>query len=237
MALEPSGAASVTAVEMHRGDSAFELRTALSEVDARAQWVERYLQARLPTVDVDPSKIEFDPKKGRLAFGARSAGVGRREGDEIAVPLAGSRTYTSSLAPLPPARRTLPVVLPSGLAPSEQRYKTTIVAPKGYHFAELPPGGKVDGGDLGRASLDLKKGSAPNTVVVDLDVVIDKSTIPLAQYPAFRQMLQRVDALTHRVVRLVPDGAPVVETKPAAPQPASPATKPAEKRPPAPKKP
>jgi hypothetical protein len=223
VSLEPTGAAAVTAVEQHRGDSAFELRMALSEADARGQWVERYLQARLPTVDIDPAKIDFDPKKGRLAFAARSAGVGRLEGDEIAVPLAGARTYTTSLAPLPPARRTLPVVLPPGLAPSQQRYRTTIVAPKGYRFAELPPGGKVDGGDLGRASLEVKPGAAANTVFVDLDVVIDKSTIPLAQYPAFRQMLQRIDALTHRVVRLVPDGtAPAAKTPTPEPKQAGP---------------
>lgn len=212
--LEPSGAATIAARERHRGDAAFELRTALSEADARAQWVERYVQSRVPTIEVEP-EVQFDPASGLLAYRARSAGLGRREGDEIAVPLAGSRTYTSTFAPLSPKNRTLPVVLPPGLAPSEQRVRTTFVAPKGYRFAELPPGGKVDGGELGRGTLELKPGTAPNTVVVDLSVVLDKSTISLAEYPAFRTMLQRIDALTHRVVRLVPEAA----QRPAAPRP------------------
>lgn len=214
--LEPNGAATIAATERHRGDAAFELRTALSEADARAQWVERYVQSRVPTIEVEP-EVKFEPATGLLAYRARSAGLGRREGEEIAVPLAGSRTYTSTFAPLSPKNRTLPVVLPPGLAPSEQRVRTTFVAPKGYRFAELPPGGKVDGGDLGRGTLELKPGTAPNTVVVDLSVVLDKSTISLAEYPAFRTMLQRIDALTHRVVRLVPDGA--AAPRPAAPRP------------------
>lgn len=214
--LEPSGAASIVAVEQHRGDAAFELRTALSEADARAQWVERYVQSRVPTIEVEPD-IQFDPTSGKLAYKAKSAGFGRREGDEIAVPLAGSRTYTSTFAPLPPKSRTLPVVLPPGLAPSEQRVRSTLVAPRGYRFAELPLGGKVDGGDLGRATIEVKRGTRPNTVIVDLTVVLDKSTIPLAEYPSFRSMLQRVDALTHRVVRLVPEAT----SSAAAPAPAA----------------
>jgi transglutaminase-like putative cysteine protease/Flp pilus assembly protein TadD len=205
VALEPTGAATIVATERHRGDAAFELRTALSEADARAQWVERYVQGRVPTIEVEPD-VRFDPETGLLAYRARSAGLGRREGDEIAVPLAGSRTYTSTFAPLPPRSRTLPVVLPPGLAPSEQRMKTTIVAPRGYRFAELPLGGEVDGGELGRGKLEVKPG-APGTVVVDLSVVLDRSTIPLSEYAAFRSMLQRIDALTHQVVRLVPEAA------------------------------
>jgi hypothetical protein len=204
--LSPTGAGDLVASEKHMGDAAFELRTNLGQSDARAQWVEQYLASGwFPTVQVKPA-IEFasDLPNGAavLRYEARSEGLARREGDELAVPVSEGNTLTSQLAPL--VKRTLPVVLPPGLAPGHQTRTISIVAPPGFAFADLPPGGEEQGGEFGSARLEFKRGAGANTVVVKRTVVFDLSTIPLEKYPAWRGWLQRVDGLMHRMVRLVP---------------------------------
>ncbi|MGK3999142.1 transglutaminase domain-containing protein [Sorangium sp. So ce1024] len=206
IALEPSGAGELTAKERHVGDAAFELRSNLAEADARAQWVEQYLAyGWFPTVDVKPRvafQADLPHGAASLEYEARSEGFARREGAELSVPLSGTSTMTSQLAPL--VKRTLPVVLPPNLAPRHHHRTITIVAPAGYTFAELPPGGDEDGGEFGRATLSFARVPGRNAVVVKERVVLDRSTIPVAQYAAWRSWLQRVDALQHRMVRLVP---------------------------------
>ncbi|WP_437621549.1 transglutaminase domain-containing protein [Sorangium sp. So ce1151] len=206
IALLPSGAGELAAKERHIGDAAFELRSNLAEADARAQWVEQYLAyGWFPTVDVKP-KVAFQADLAHgaasLEYEARSEGLARREGAELSVPLSGTSTMTSQLAPL--VKRTLPVVLPPSIAPRHHHRTITIVAPAGYTFAELPPGGDENGGEFGRATLSFAKVPGKNAVVVKERVVLDRSTIPVAQYAAWRGWLQRVDGLQHRMVRLVP---------------------------------
>ncbi len=212
--LSPSGAGELSADERHSGDAAFELRMNLKQPDARAQWVEQYLASGwFPTVQVT-GDIDFKPDLPKgvaiLKYRAHSEGLGRREGDELAVPLAESSTLTSQLAPL--VQRTLPVVLPPRVAPAHETRTITIVAPAGYAFADLPPNGEVAGGEFGKAKLDFKR-TGKGTVVVTRSVVFDLATIPLDKYAKWRAWLQRVDGLMHRTVRLVPDGK-------AAPRPA-----------------
>jgi hypothetical protein len=206
--LSPSGAGDLKAEERHSGDAAFELRMNLKQADARAQWVEQYLASGwFPTVQVTGDvQFKTDLPKGvaTLKYGAHSEGLGRREGDELAVPLAESSTLTSQLAPL--VHRTLPVVLPASLAPGHQTRTITIIPPAGYAIAELPPNGEVAGGEFGKARLDFKRAGGKNAVVVTRSVLFDLATIPVDKYPRWRDWLQRVDGLMHRTVRLVPDG-------------------------------
>ena len=208
MTLAPSGAGELTAEERHSGDAAFELRMNLKQADARAQWVEQYLTSGwFPTVQVT-GDIDFktDLPKGVaiLKYGAHSDGFARREGQELAIPLAESSTITSQLAPL--VKRTLPVVLPARLAPGHETRTITIVAPPGYAIAELPPSGDVAGGEFGRARLEFKRAVGKNAVVVKRSVVFDLDRIPVAKYAAWRSFLQQIDGLMHRTVRMVPDG-------------------------------
>jgi transglutaminase-like putative cysteine protease len=206
--LSPSGAGDLVADERHSGDAAFELRMNLKQPDARAQWVEQYLASGwFPTVQVTGDiELKTDLPRGvaLLKYGAHSEGLGRREGDELAVPVAESSTLTSQLAPL--VQRTLPVVLPPRMAPGHETRAITIVAPAGYAFAELPPNGEVPGGEFGRAKLEFKRAAGKNAVVVTRSVVFDLDTIPVEKYAKWRGWLQRVDGLMHRTVRLVPDG-------------------------------
>jgi hypothetical protein len=221
--LAPSGAGDLVAEERHTGDAAFELRMNLKQADARAQWVEQYLAAGwFPTVQVQ-GDVAFKPDLPRgvatLGYGAHSEGLARREGGELAVPVAETSTLTSQLAPL--VKRTLPVVLPPRLAPGHETRTITIVAPPGFAFADLPPGGDEPGGEFGKAHLEFARAAGKNAVVVKRSVVFDLSTIPVDKYAKWRAWLQRVDGLMHRMVRLVPDGkAPKAEVKPVAVAPA-----------------
>src|SRR5262249_13102401 len=152
-----NGAGELTGDERHVGDGAFWLRTYLSQPDARAQWVEdNLLSGWFSTIEVD-KKIDFsgDLPRGSatVRYKARSDGMARREQNELVLPLSPSQTLASQIAPL--TQRTLPVVLPPNMAPSHQSRTIRVLAPPGYRFAALPPGGDENGGDFGRAHLDL----------------------------------------------------------------------------------
>ncbi len=207
--MRPDGSGDLSGEETHKGDGAFYLRTYATEAGARAQYVEDHLVGGwFPSVEVD-KQIDF---KGELAKGAawvkykaKSQGLARHEGAELVVPLSPSQTLASQLAPL--VRRTLPVSLPPFLAPNHESRTIRIVAPKGFAWGELPPGGDVAGAEFGRAHLELAKDARdPKVLVVKRTFVLDLSIIPVEKYTAWRQWLQRVDALLHRGVRLVPDG-------------------------------
>ncbi|MCK6588472.1 MAG: transglutaminase domain-containing protein [Polyangiaceae bacterium] len=205
--LEASGAGELVAKERHTGDAAFWLRNFLGQADAQAQWVEQYLSAGwFPTIQVKP-EVTFDGElpngAALLGYQASSEGMARREGGELAVALSSSSTLTSQLAPL--VKRTLPVSLPPALAPGHQTHTITIRAPAGFSFAALPPAGEEQGGEFGFARVEFTKGAAPATVVVKRTIVFDMSLVPVDKYAAWRGWLQRVDGLTHRMVRLVPE--------------------------------
>lgn len=218
--LDATGKADLKGREKHVGDLAFELRNNLVEPDARPQWVEQYLGRWMPTVDLQ-GDLQYSADDGTLGYSAKAEGYARKEGDELAVPTMGSYSFMSSYAPL--AKRTLPVVLPPYLGPSHERRTITVHAPAGYAFKELPPGGEAKGGAFGSARVSFKQGKAPGTVVIETDVVFDKSTISVAEYPAFRKWLENVDTLIRQMVRLTPQqgAAAASAAKPAAVKPAA----------------
>jgi hypothetical protein len=214
--LKPDGSADLEGEERATGDDAFWMRTYLTEPGPRAQWVEEHLVGPwFPTVEVD-KKVDF---QGDLARGgattrwrARSSGLARHEGQELVVPLSPSQTTASQLAPL--VNRTLPVWLPPYIAPRKESRTIRVVAPAGYAFEPLPPGGDENGGAFGRAHLEVTRDPRdPRTVVVRRTVVFDRSEIAVEDYPKWRAWVQRVDALMHRSVRLIP-AAPIARGTP-----------------------
>ncbi|HEY1960260.1 MAG TPA: transglutaminase-like domain-containing protein [Polyangiaceae bacterium] len=204
MTLKPGGGGDIAGEEHHTGDSAFFLRTGLKEPDARAQYVEdNMLSGWFSTVRVDKDvAFESDLGAGKVLvkYKAHSDTLARREGHDLVVPLSPSWTFTSALAPL--VTRTLPVVLPPQLAPNHQVRTLRITAPPGMKWTELAPGGEVNGGDFGRASLEVRRDPRDARVlVVTRKMTLDRNFIPVDRYPAWRAFLQRVDALMHRTVR------------------------------------
>ena len=135
-----------------------------------------------------------------MHYKAHSDGLARREGDELVLPLSPASTMTSQLAPLVEARA--PVVLPPQTAPSHQTRTLQIVAPRRLPRGRAAPGGDENGGEFGRAHLELRVDEKnPRVVRVKRSVIFDMSTIPVDKYDAWRAWLQRVDALLHRSVR------------------------------------
>jgi Transglutaminase-like superfamily len=212
LAIGADGAGELTGDERHSGDSAFWLRTNLSQQEARAQYVEDALVSPwFPTIEVD-KKIEF---KGDLPGGvatvkykAKSRGIARREGKDLVLPLSPSNTFGSSLAPLP--TRTLPVQLPPHLAPSHQNRVVRVIAPAGFTWGELPPGGDANGpagNDFGRAHLEIGRDPKdPKVLVIKRSVVFNQHLIGTDKYAAWRNWITQVDALMHKEVRLVAAG-------------------------------
>lgn len=207
VALNADGSGDLAGDELHSGDGAFYLRTYMTEAQARAQYVEDALVGPwFSSVDVD-KKVSFDGNlKGghaRVAYKAHSDTLARIEQGELVVSLSQSSTLASVLAPL--VKRTLPVVLPPQLAPSHQTRTVRIVAPAGFEWDSLPPGGDENGGEFGRAKLDVSLDPKnPRTAVVRRTVVFDKHEIGVSAYATWRAFLQRIDALMHKSVRAVP---------------------------------
>ena len=210
LGLKTDGSADLEGEERATGDDAFWMRTYLTEPGPRAQWVEEHLVGTwFPTVEVD-KKVEFSGDLPRGAattrWRARSNGLARHEGQELVVPLSPSQTTASQLAPL--VKRTMPVWLPPYVAPRKESRTIRVRAPAGYRFEPLPPGGDENGGAFGHAHLEMARDARdPQAIVVKRTVVFDRSEISVDEYPKWRAWVQRVDALMHKSVRLLPVGA------------------------------
>jgi len=207
--LGADGSGEVVGEERHTGDAAFWLRSNLSQAEARAQYVEDTLVGPwFPTVEVDKA-IDF---KGDLAGGqslvkykAKSRGLARSEGKELVLSLSPSNTYGSALAPL--VERTLPVQLPPHLAPSHQNRTVRVLAPAGFRWGELPPGGDANGASYGKAHLEITRDPKDaRALLIKRSVVFDQHLIPVEKYASWRAWITQVDALMHKEVRLVPTG-------------------------------
>lgn len=206
LSLAADGSGELSGDERHFGDGAFWLRTNLSRAEARAQYVEDALVAPwLSTVDLDKSidfKGDLPNGQATVKYKARSRAMARREGKELVLPLSPSATYGSQLAPLP--TRTLPVLLPSFFAPSHQNRIVRAIAPATMTWGELPPGGDANGGEFGRAHLEIARDVRdPRVLIIKRTIQFNMHLIPVEKYAAWRNWIQRVDALMHKDVRLV----------------------------------
>jgi hypothetical protein len=209
LSLAPDGSADLEGVDAASGDDAFWMRTYLTEPGSRAQWMEEHLVGTwFSTVQVD-KKVDFDgglPRGGAVVkWRAKSTGLARKEGNELVLALSPAQTMASRLAPL--VERTLPVWLPPHVAPRAETHTIRVVAPKGWSFEALPPGGEAPGGPFGRARLDVTRDPAnPRAALIKESVVVDQSVIGVDEYPKWRAWIQRVDALVHKMLRLSPNG-------------------------------
>jgi hypothetical protein len=94
--------------------------------------------------------------------------------------------------------------LPSYFAPSHQTRTVRVTAPQGLAWGELPPGGDANGGDFGRAHLEITRDPKDaRTLVIKRTVLFNLHLVPVDRYVAWRSWIQQVDALMHKEVRLV----------------------------------
>ncbi len=213
--LHGDGSGDLVGEERHTGDGAFWLRTYAGQPDGRMQYVEDNLVGGwFPTVEVD-KKVDFDGDlpggQAKVGYKAHSDGLARHEQGDLVVPISPSQTLASQIAPL--VVRTQPVSLPPFFAPSHNNRTIRVVAPPGFHWGELPPGGDENGGEFGKAHLEFARDAKdPRVVVIKRNVVFDLDLIPPDKYPAWRAWIQRMDSLLHKGVRLQP-GADVRGTK------------------------
>ncbi len=203
--INADGGADLEGEERHRGDGGFWLRTNLTQKDARAQYVEDNLVGPwVSQVEVDKNidfKGDLPNGEAKVSYKAKSLAYARREQADLVVSLSQSIPLAAQLAPL--VTRTLPVVLPPHMAPNHQTRTVRLLAPPNTHFANPAPGGREAGGEFGHAELELKKDPKdPRVLVAKRTVVLDQHLIPPEKYAAWRNFIQRVDALMHKTVRI-----------------------------------
>lgn len=203
--LDADGGGSLVAEEEHVGDDAFRLRTHLGEEDARAQWVEQNLVAGyFAGLSMDPDvgfRSDLPGGKAKVTYRATSRSLARREGKDLVVEISPPMPIASLLAPLP--KRTLPVELPGAIAPHRQERVVRIIAPKGLSIATLPPNEIADGGAFGKAEVSYEQIS-DTEAIMKRSIGFASPRISVADYPAWRRWLQRVDGLLRRSIRLSP---------------------------------
>jgi hypothetical protein len=79
-----------------------------------------------------------------------------------------------------------------------------VIAPAGFTWGELPPGGDANGGDFGKARLEVSRDAKDQrALIVKRTIVFNQHLIPVDKYQAWRQWVTSVDSLMHKDVRLV----------------------------------
>jgi hypothetical protein len=184
------------------------LRMALREDGNRASWIEQNLAGRwLSQVQVD-NAVDFQPEfadgSSRVRYKAKARSFGRQEHGVWVLGFAPDTSYVSRLAPL--AHRTLPVVVPYHLAPSQSVRTVRIKPPPAMKPGPLTAREVVDGGDFGNATYQAIVDPKDNrTVLITTRITFDLDQIPVARYEAWRTWLGRVDALQRRTIRFLPE--------------------------------
>ncbi len=207
IALHADGSADLSGEESAVGDAAFWLRSSLTQADGA-----RRLRPRPPrrALAADSRRREEGRLQGGPAARERVGEVCRARGGARAARAGGARRCRSGRrrgsrrASRRSSRARCRSFCPRTLAPSHQTRTTRFTAPPGFVWAPLPAGGDENGGDFGRAHLEIARDRAnPRTMVVKRGLVFDEDVIPAAKYPAWRAWLQRVDRLMHKQVRLI----------------------------------
>jgi hypothetical protein len=95
--------------------------------------------------------------------------------------------------------------------PAEHRISYVIELPPGQVVLALPEPVLLDGP---HAALDLRYRVDGGRLLIDADVTFKHSEVPVADYPAFRELLTRIDRALSQRVQIGPPAAAVPQVKP-----------------------
>jgi tetratricopeptide (TPR) repeat protein len=204
LALSADGSAAVLGRTRVRGAQAPDYRRAYQAEGERRSALERSLARTFPGLRVesvtvsDPARIEEDVT---LDFRFAAPRLARPENGGLSLlPFGQAATWTETLAPLSARRHDL--VLGQ---PFETRMVLRHALPPGMAPAGLAPP-ESHATPLGSFRVGLRVEG--NELVAELLVRVEASRVPAAEYPAFRDLLGRIDGAVSRAVRLAPAAQP-----------------------------
>ena len=189
-----------------KGDGVPSIRAFLPDESTRRQELEDNYQARLTGVRITDVRVEgFDDLGNQLALDVAGEvpALAQAEGDRLRVPVTLfpdqlGRTLVPEGAT---HRRTdLQIRLPHTVLQS-----TTIQPPTGMVVAELPTPLELDNA---HARYVQRFEAGEGGVVVRSELVYLSRTVPVADYPAFRDFCLEVDRAQARSVIFAPEGSP-----------------------------
>ena len=202
LALAADGSARVTGSTRVAGVQAPEYRRAYQSEHERRSALERAMARTFPGLRVeeaevsDPSRIEEDV---RVDFTLQVPRLARPENGGLALqPFGQASTWMETFAPL---SRRAHDLLPG--QPFESRFTLRHTLPPGLAAAALPPPERLET-PFGAYEVSLR--AEGGDLVAEGLVRLSASRIRAADYPAFRDMLSRVDRALSRLVRLEPAG-------------------------------
>ena len=203
LAIARDGSAQVAGTSRVSGVQAPDHRRAFQAESDRKSALERSLSRTFPGMRVekvevsDPSRIEGDVT---LSFRLAVPRFARVENGGLSLPPFGQRApWTERFAPL--SQREHDLVLGQ---PFESRFVMRHELPPGFSPADLPP---PQAEDTPFGSYRIAVRSGDGVLVAESVVRITTSRVRAADYPAFRDLMARIDGALARTVRLAPASA------------------------------
>ncbi|MFL5270578.1 MAG: DUF3857 domain-containing protein [Anaeromyxobacteraceae bacterium] len=200
LALLPDGSATVRGEARVSGPQAPGWRSRYASERERRALFEGTMSAVFPGLEVkevslsDVSRLEEDVA---LRFTLALPRLGEKDGDGLRfAPFGASRRFVETYAPLSARRHDLVV----GEA-SEVSLTYRYALPPGWRATELPPPERFDAPP---ASLDASWAEEGGGLVVRAKVALKVARVAAADYPAFRELLGRIDRALARTVRVAP---------------------------------
>lgn len=202
VSLEADGAANLAVEERVIGSGAPSYRAQYAAEGTRGDRFERRLRAIFPGLVLESQEMEnLDDLEAPigLSYRARVPQFGRRDGGDLVVPSTVLDDLTRAMA-RNPARRH-PLDLGGTSSYLEER---VIRAPAGFTLGEVPAGGEARS-DFGSLSMTVEQNGREVTTRTEFSITQDR--ISPDDYPAFRQWVERADAILRPRVHLTAGGA------------------------------
>lgn len=198
--LSPDGRAAIRGNSRVSGERAASYRAAYRTEETRRAAFEQAWNRTFPGLEVkrvtlsDLTRLEEDVSMSFEMEVARYANQDR--GGLRFTPFGRSATYGETWAPL--SSRRWPLILGQ---PWENRFHFRLALPRGWTAAEVP---KPESMEAPFGAFEVRYRVDGGALTADGRVAFLRSRVPVADYPAFRDFLARVDRAMARTVRVAP---------------------------------
>lgn len=195
--LESDGAAAMRVEERLVGSNAAAHRTRYESTASRNERLQRSVAGTFPGIEIDNERFsdlsDFEAPV-TVSYDARVPQFATSTGTGLELATSAISNLTRRYAPSPNRRHPLEVGVPS-------RYVETrrIRLPRGTQIEHLPPGGTASS-PYGTFAVEVER--REGSIEVETTFELRRPSVPLGEYDAFRQWIERADALARQRITL-----------------------------------